>query len=89
MGSLMIRITVELVPKGDNSKARKLWQALIGNDATGTMTRGNYRYTLSRRGAAGSVWKAGRIYDFPRKDLGVWDLMYRVLKDAVGNRNNT
>lgn len=35
----------------------------------------------------GSVWKETAVRDFPRKRLGPWDLLYRVLQAAIGFRN--
>ena len=42
----MIRITVELVPHGDESRARVLAHGIIANDGTGTLERGNYNFVL-------------------------------------------
>ena len=78
----MIRVTVELVPQGDESRAKTLHTAVIANDGSGTKDRGNYRFSLSRKGSA-RPWKEGRISGFPRKRLGTWHLLYRVLKEAL------
>jgi hypothetical protein len=38
---------------------------------------------------ASSVWKAVEIVNFPRLNLGVWDLLFRVLRACVGSRNSS
>lgn len=83
----MIRITIELLPLGDESRKRHMGTAEIWNDATGTIAQGNYKYRLSKWGRPNSIWRAGEIGGFPRKSLGVWDLFFRALRDAVGSRN--
>lgn len=84
----MILITVELV-SARTGKREVLGKAEIYNDATGTPSRGNYVAKLYKRGEnfGGSVWKAGRIEDFPRKRLLMWDLLFRVLRELVEDRN--
>lgn len=83
----MLRITIELLPMGDESRARHLGTAEIWNDGKGTIARGNYGARLSRRGQPNSTWKKASITGFPRKRLGAWDLLYRILREAVGGRN--
>ena len=56
----MIRVTVELVPYGDESRAKTLHTAVIANDGTGTKNQGNYHFSLSRKGSM-RPWKSGRI----------------------------
>ena len=82
----MIRITIEMLPKGDESRKRHLGTAVIGNDGTGTRTRGNYKIRLSRRGQPDSTWKSGSLQGFPRTRLGPWDLLFLALAATVGNR---
>ena len=82
----MIRITVEMLPKGDESRKRHLGTAVIGNDGTGTRTRGNYRVRLSRRGQPDSTWKSGSVEGFPRTRLGAWDLLLFALVATIGKR---
>jgi hypothetical protein len=59
----------------------------IVNTGTGSPTQGNYRIEL--RDAAGRLWKTGHIEGFPRKRLLAWDLLYRVLKKLIGDRDST
>lgn len=80
----MLRITVEFVPHGDESRKWTLVQGVIANDGTsGTLKRGNYRFWLSKRRHVKSVWRTGNLLDFPRKSLGPWHLLYRVLQVAL------
>ena len=83
----MLRITVELVPWGVESRARIIATGTIANTGMGTPTRGDYRIEL--RDAAGRKWKTGHIENFPRKRLLAWDLLYRALGKVVGGRNST
>lgn len=81
----MLRITIELVPWGIESRARTIAIGTIANTGTGTATSGEYHVEL--RDAAGRKWKTGGITGFPRKRLLAWDLLYRALEELVGNRN--
>ena len=83
----MLRITIELVPWGIEARKRLMGVAEIWNDATGTKSKGHYKFRILKRGNRQSVWKAGELKDFPRLRLGVWDLMFRMLRDVVGVRN--
>ena len=83
----MIRVTVELVPHGDESRKRHLGTAVIVNDATGTHWTGNYRVVLSKMGRPDEFWRRGGVEGFPRLRLGAWDLLYRALRETVGSRN--
>jgi hypothetical protein len=58
----------------------------IRNDGTGTPTQGNYQgvvFTKARR-----PYKTVNIQGFPRKRRLAVDLLYRILKAAVGDRND-
>lgn len=83
----MIRVTIELVKHGDETQTSHLGTIEIWNDATGTPTRGNYKFLLSRKGHPKSSWQAGMVKDFPRRARNSYDLLYRVLRTAVGERN--
>ncbi len=88
----MIRIIIEMWPGGDESKKRVLAVGNIWNDATGSRARGNYQGMFSKVShkvfkAGGGIFRKGRVQGFPRTRLGVWDLLYRMLREAVGDRN--
>lgn len=58
----MLRIQVELVPHGDESRASTLTMLYVGNDGTGTSEKGNYNvYTEDPRGKP-----------FPREERSGW-----------------
>lgn len=39
--------------------------------------------------AESSVWKSTEVHDFPRKALGIWDLLLRALHPLLGDRNGS
>ena len=82
----MIKITAELLPLGSEKHKVHLGTVKIANLGTGTKTQGNYRYSISRKGKPDSVGMEGTLERFPRKRLGVWDLLLRVIMDALGER---
>ena len=82
----MIRVTVELLPFGNESKAKLLGVALITNDCTGTKASGNYVTLLSKKGKTiskrlnSNIWKKGTVTGFPRLRNGHWSLLYTALR---------
>jgi hypothetical protein len=61
----------------------------IVNDATSdTYSRGNYTARLARKGSPDSTWKTAAVLNFPRKQRNAYDLLYRVLREVVGERNS-
>lgn len=82
----MLHVTIELWPHGDRSRAKVLGTADIAN-VGGTLDRGNYFARVNGQG--GRKWKATRIAGFPRNRLLAWDLLYRVLREVVGERNQS
>ena len=93
----MIRITIELYPRGDYNAAKTLGVMDIWNDGTGDIKTGNYKFCAWKAGTPkdilhinNAILKAkwnGIISNFPRKRLLVWDLLYRCLKELFGSRN--
>ena len=84
----MLRVTIELVPHGVESLAKTIHVAEIWNDSSGDLFTGNYGAKLYKRNSRKAVWKTVRVEGFKRKRLLVWDLLYRVLRAAVGDRND-
>ena len=80
----MLRVTIEFVPHGDESRAEVLHTAIIANDGTGSRTKGDYCFALSQRRSA-RTWRSGRVRDFPRLRLGAWELLRRVLQEATAS----
>lgn len=81
----MIKVTIELIPGGTGTPI-KLGEIEIANDGYGTQTRGDYYARAYDKG--GRLWKRGTTYNFPRKKLLVFDLLYRILGDMIGERND-
>lgn len=77
----MIRIKIEMVPHGVEADTYTIAEGRIINDGTGTLTRGNYTYSLSHKGR---VYRSGGVKNFPRKTHNVWKLLIRVLWEAFG-----
>jgi hypothetical protein len=82
----MIRITVEMVPKGDESKAFTLAQGIIANDGTGTWDTGNYVYGFSaqasKKNPEPEIRTSGRLTGFKRLTDDVWTLMRKCLEQG-------
>ena len=87
----MIRVTVELVSAIHPSRNRLLGVAYISNDGekfhASNGTRGDYNVEITKAGVTGAIWKRTRVLGFPRRRLGAWDLLFRALRDIVGQRN--
>jgi hypothetical protein len=82
----MIRVTIELIPFGDeNTRRRILGTAKIANTGQGSETSGQYIFQLKDKG--GRRWKTGYVNGFPRTRLLAWDLLYRALRSALSDRN--
>lgn len=75
----MIRVTVELVPKGIESAKRTIGTMEIANDRTGDLAVGNYRGVLHAEYTDGDG-RAGRITNFKRQKQSVWSLVGAFLK---------
>lgn len=75
----MIRITVQLIPRGDESKARTLGTMEIANDGTGTHEVGDYDGILHAE-YTGPNGRIGRVVQFNRKRQSVWSLVGAFLK---------
>lgn len=84
---IMLVIKIELWPAGgDARRVVSKGYATIVNDGSGTLTAGNYKVAISQVDGD-RPWKEGQVKGFPRKRLGAWDLLYRALREVVGERN--
>lgn len=82
----MIFIRVEIWPYGEKELAETLGEARIWNiGGWASDSLGDYGYEI--RGKKGHLIKTGSVSDFPRKRLLAWDLLYRVLLHARGDKN--
>ncbi|MFK4136849.1 hypothetical protein ACI2KR_31980 [Pseudomonas luteola] len=82
----MIRITIEMIPKGVGTP-RHLGTINIANDGTGTPERGNYKVKLAKFGKPEGTWMRGVVKNFCRKTKGPYDLLLQALIATVGDRN--
>jgi hypothetical protein len=75
----MLRVTIELLPYGDESQARTLGTLEIANDATGTLDVGNYTGKLFAE-YTGQGGRTGRVLNFSRRKQSAWSLVGAFLK---------
>ena len=76
----MLRVTVELVPFGDEAKLETIATMVIANDNTGNLYTSNYETWL--RDYRFSKDKFARLADFDRGQT-VWELIRRLLEAAL------
>lgn len=78
-------------PGAERGHRTDIARAVIRNDHLGSHERGSYEVRIYDPPAY-NPWAgrtlATRIEDFPRRELGAWDLVYRALRDLVGHRND-
>jgi len=82
----MVRVTVELLPFGAETRKRHLGTMEISNDGSGGETVGNYRVRLSKWSRPDSTWRTGEVMGFQRRRRGPWDLLLVALLATVGDR---
>ena len=78
----MLRILIELVPGGDESRARVLGALGVANDATGTRARGNYEVVVMDK--VGRKFKEFRIENWPRQAKSVWQFVRHIFNTGFG-----
>lgn len=71
----MLRVTVDLVPFGDEDRALKIAEAVIYNDGTGDSVSGNYVAGFCERGWIGMT----KVKNFKRR-RHVWALVRSALR---------
>ena len=84
----MLRITLELVPWGDDFLARPIGQMVIGNDSKGTLEMGDYFVKMSHASPDGAV-VTREITGFPRKELNAWHLLQWALEACLENKDES
>lgn len=75
----MLRVTVELLPGGNEARKRTLGRLDIANDATGDSTTGNYAGVLHAE-YTGTNGRRGRVTGFHRQRQSCWSLVGAFLK---------
>jgi hypothetical protein len=83
----MIRVTIQMLPGGDESRARHLGTVEIANEGTGTAQMGNYKVRCSKMVKPTQTWKTGAVKGFNRTTRGPHDLLLLALMSVVGPRN--
>ena len=83
----MIRITIEMVPRGNEAKKYTMGSATITNDGTGTKTRGNYVFRQFSK--TGRQLASVDVWDFPRGRMSVWYLLHWALNNAFNKQQTT
>lgn len=79
----MIRVTVELIPHGDESRKSTIGTMTIANDGTGEGAISNYDYAIdtARYGIDISHSYKGKASHY--RERNVWHLIRRVLTQAI------
>lgn len=75
----MLRVTIELVPHGDESRAKRIGEMIIANDGTGGTFHGNYQALVGSDQWSGEPEQYVRIHSYDRRK-NVWDLVEMVLR---------
>ena len=78
----MLKVTIEIWPGGSPVGKRELATGIIGNDLTGTKTRGNYKARFTKVGKSNAIYKKVRVENFPRTRKTAWELLYLALKEV-------
>ena len=82
----MLRVTIELVPHGDETRAREIGTMLIANDGEGTHVKGDYAYVYGYTDRRGVKFSTGTLKNFYRSQ-GAWALIKKIL--VKGNEEET
>ena len=82
----MLRVTVELVPHGEEDRAYTIGTMLIANDGTGSLGYGNYGFAYCNTDND-NVIAIGTLQNFPRH-LGAWQLIKRALSIKNSESNH-
>ncbi|MFZ6731267.1 hypothetical protein ACO0LG_05015 [Undibacterium sp. Ji42W] len=84
----MLRVTIEILPSGDESRKRHLGTVEIANDGTGSQEIGNYSIRLAKFGRPNQTWLYGKLSGFDRIRRGPYDLLLQSLLATIGVRNS-
>lgn len=77
----MIIVTVELKSAIADSRSKVLGRLIICNDGTAVSNaRGNY--TAEFFGSSGGAGKKGRVENYPRLAVSIWNLVRRACETA-------
>lgn len=76
----MIIVTATLISAHGQQFDRELGRAIICNDGTGSDTYGNY--SAQFYGQSGGLGKSGKVDNYPRKAVAIWNLVRRACEAA-------
>jgi len=74
----MIRVTVEILPFGDEARRRTIASMDIWNDGSGTIENGNYEGIIYTDDS--SVFRRARVVNYSRLTHPVWSLVGTFLR---------
>ncbi len=81
----MSRLTLTLIPRGDESKAKKISELEICNDQTSQNPEyGNYYFKMTSEEKENGLWARGRLKSFKRS-RGYWQCVKDVLSKIDTN----
>ena len=75
----MLRITIEMLPGGQEEGKYVMATGIIKNDGTGDKMRGNYKWYFQNRSRRSL--RKGRVTGFQRRSRGPISLLMMVLED--------
>jgi len=76
----MLRVRIELLPFGDESKVTEIATGTITNDRTGSFEFGNYKFEFLDGNA---LWCRGEVKRCPRRHGNAWVLVSLALERAL------
>ena len=82
----MLRVTIELVPFGNEDEASKIATMLIANEGTGDYKTGNYAYAYDYSDRPDDP-EIGLVHRFPRNE-GAWALVKKILNNKYHDNGN-
>jgi hypothetical protein len=77
----MLRVTVELVPFGDESKAKKVGEMVLANDGRGYGNHHSYEGWIGPDEWSGDPALFGKVDRYDRRE-NVWILIRRMIEEA-------
>lgn len=75
----MLRVTVELVPYGDETKKKKIGEMVLANTGDGTGEKGDYEAWTAPDNWSGEPAKYGKLFGYDRSQ-SVWELVYQMVR---------
>lgn len=75
----MLRVTVELVPYGDESKKKQIGQMVIANDSSGDSSKASYQAWTAADAWSKEPARFGKLSGYDRSQ-SVWELVRLVLE---------